>query len=61
MYKLKGLNEEMSEQIEAMKREKKSLEGLIFVTYVIRKKVFQNYARLKASQSKKLRLRLTAM
>ena len=31
MYKLKGLNEEMSEQIEAMKREKKSLEGLIFV------------------------------
>lgn len=27
MFKLKGLNEEMSEQMEALKREKKSLEG----------------------------------
>ena len=27
MFKLKGSNEEMSEQMEALKREKKSLEG----------------------------------
>ena len=27
MFKLKGLNEEMSEQMEGLKREKKSLEG----------------------------------
>jgi len=27
MFKLKGLNDEMSEQMELLKREKKSLEG----------------------------------
>lgn len=27
MFKLKGMNDEMSEQMELLKREKKSLEG----------------------------------
>jgi len=30
MFKLKGLNDEMNEQMELLRREKKSLEGLCF-------------------------------
>lgn len=40
MFKLKGLNDEMSELMEHLRREKRSLEGKVTVTVKSSKKVF---------------------